>query len=58
VFAAASLCICATTILHIPFFYAGSGEWARLNYLFIPILQLAGVTALALTLAALRLMKR
>ena len=56
-FLSGSLCIAATLVLHGPYFTRGSGEWARLDFLLIPVLQLAGVVALAALLAVFRLLK-
>ena len=56
-FLSGSLCIAAVLVFHAPYFSRGSGEWARLNFLFIPVLQLAGVIMLAAVLGALRLLK-
>jgi len=57
IFLSGSLCIAATLVFYAPYFSRGSGEWARLNFLFIPGLQLAGVIVLAAVLGAFRLLK-
>jgi len=57
IFLSGSLCISTTLLLYAPYFSRGSGEWARLNFLFIPVLQLAGVIVLAAVLGAFRLLK-
>ena len=46
--------VAGSLILHAPAFSRGSGEWARLNFLFVPVVQLAGVLTLAGVLLVLR----
>jgi hypothetical protein len=55
IFLTGAIVISASLVLYAPQLSRGSGEWARLNFLFIPALQFAGGLVLAGTLAVLRL---
>ncbi len=56
-FLSGSLCISAGLVLHAHWFARASEEWARLEFLLIPVLQLAGVIMLVAVLTVFRLLK-